>query len=68
MPERSGKQNTAALPVVSAGSEKWAGPWLPKPVRAVLASEELPAFAVHNHHRGTGAVNGTDGRNPLLIG
>lgn len=34
----------------------------------VLTSEELPAFAVLNHHSGAHAINQTDGLNPPLTG
>lgn len=54
--------------MVSAGSGKRPGPWLPEIARAALTSEALPEFTGHNHHLGIGAIGGTDGRNPLLIG
>jgi len=34
----------------------------------MLTSEELPAFAVRNHHIGIWAINEPDGLNPLLMG
>lgn len=68
VPEPSAKHNTVALPVVSAGSGKWPGPWLAEIVRAVLTPEALPAFTGHDHHWGFPAASGADGPNPLLIG